>query len=519
MHFCRIEVRLSDAELGNRPMGQRLDLVLDLEYMPRVPLYRRLSDALRKAILDGRLLPGQPMPSIRDLSLSQKVSRATVIKAFDDLNSQGLIESKTGSGTFVCTTLPGDMADMIASLPKTFKTRNLDSIKVSNYSKRLLSLAGDYERYIEHSKKGNFFAPPPELVPLKRWKGLLMDYVRSNDSRAIDQDGDPFGYRPLRQEIASLLKRRRGVECDPDRVVVFGAKQGRLDIILKILTRPGDEVVFEEPGYTEARLTFQAYGAQIIPVPVDQFGIKIDALPQFSENVKAAYVTPSRQDPTGATLPLERRKELLLWAAENHSFIFEDDTDSEYRYGVPLVPSLQSLDQNDCVVYIASFWKVLFPVLNFGFAVIPERLKNLMMKAKIILDRYMPLPEQYVLARFIGDGYLEKCIKKNNSIYALRKQRLALALGRYFGDKISFTPSTAGTQQLVNIDSPLSDPEIENLAANCSFPVVSTAPHYMHEPSKGEFIIPFLSLEPYSIDRMVERWALSLLEAEARCLE
>ncbi|MBZ0186283.1 MAG: GntR family transcriptional regulator, partial [Candidatus Obscuribacterales bacterium] len=221
-----------------------MEFVLELDSQPYVPLYRRVSDGLRKAILCGRLAPGEPMPSVRDLSSSLCVSRTTVLRAFEDLNSQGFCFSIKGAGTFVCKSLPGNCH--FPNLPTAFSATNsfwqLRVDQLSDYGKRLYRQSAN-QRSLE-ADLINFGGAPIELVPLRPWKNLLLGYTRHNNL-PLSFEADVFGYLPLRQALVEYLQRTRSVQCDSQEVVLFGSKQGRLDMIARVLVNPGDRVAFE----------------------------------------------------------------------------------------------------------------------------------------------------------------------------------------------------------------------------------------------------------------------------------
>ncbi len=488
-----------------------MDFVLNLEYSPHVPLYRRLSDALRKAILQGRLKPGDAMPSVRDLVSTLSVSRATVLKAFEDLHKQGYLETSHGRGTFIRQRLPGDLFQLtpvkMASREPVGDKRN---VSYSLFARCLLESNQAGAISTVHLPEINFGGPPINMAPIARWKQLLLKYCRLSDLEAVAYATHPFGYPPLQEALAAYLHRTRAVKCQADQVAIFSSKQLRLDLLCRILIDRSDCVAFEEPGYPEARQTLLAHGANIVPIPVDEHGMDVSYLKAHPSRFKLIYVTPSHQDPTGAVLSMERRQELLSFASDSGALILEDDYDSEYRYGSKPLPSLQRLDGADCVIYLSSPWKILFQVSRMGYIVVPQRLKSTMMLAKMSVERHMPLVEQFALTDFINGGHLELHIKRTHSVYARARQALIYALTRHFGCRLHMAPESAGMHTLIKIDAKASSSQIEQAALSAGIPLMSTKAYYVNESTENEFILPFAQIDKNTIGDRVEEWAAQL---------
>ncbi|MCB9466731.1 MAG: PLP-dependent aminotransferase family protein [Candidatus Obscuribacterales bacterium] len=484
-----------------------MDFALELEYKPYVPLYRRISDGLRKAIFDGRLRPGEPMPSIRDLSETLHISRSTVLKAFEDLTSQGLVESVQGAGTFVAAVLPGAFGNTILEpvAPSSVGRQDNRELSLGYLGSRLAMNIDNLESV--HSPQINFGGVPIELAPLKIWKQLLLKYAREENLPARESF-DPFGYIPLREALSSYLNRTRSVQADASRVVLFGTKQGRLDLVSRLIIDPGDNVAYENPGYPESRQVLSWYGANIVPISVDSDGLCVDEVISSSLQFKAVYVTPSHQDPVGVSLSMDRRMRLLEWAKRRNVLIIEDDYDSEYRYGTASLPSLQGLDTGDRVIFLSSFWKVLYQSVRLGYMVIPDCLTNVMKRAKTHTEKLLPLPEQLALADFVNDGHLERFLHKSQSLYAIHRQRLFLSLTRHMRDYLEIAPVSGGTHTLVTISSRLSDDELVKLAAKADVQIMSTESYYIDgQGRKGEFMMPFVVSDSEEIEEKIKNWS------------
>jgi GntR family transcriptional regulator/MocR family aminotransferase len=185
---------------------------------------------------------------------------------------------------------------------------------------------------------------------------------------------EPFGYQPLREAYASYLIRARAVKVSHDRLITFASRNLRLDLISRLLLNEGDLIAIEEPGFSAAREQFLANGAQIAPIGVDNQGLIVEQLKELKTAPRLIYVTPSHQAPTGAVMSMNRRKQLLEYAAKNQAYIIEDDYDSEFRYDGRPLPSLQGMDNNDRTIYLSCLWNAMAPVSRIGFMVVPDPL-------------------------------------------------------------------------------------------------------------------------------------------------
>ncbi|RTL39465.1 MAG: PLP-dependent aminotransferase family protein [Candidatus Melainabacteria bacterium] len=481
-----------------------MDFVINLEYRSSVPVYRRASDAIRKAIIEGRLKPGQTMPSVRDLSAGLQISRATVLKAFDDLQKQKYITTISGSGTYVCDPLPGEMFEQNL---QNEDVAEIHPVSLSEYGQRVLDMAGYQRRRLEQLAQLQFCGPPLELTPLSKWRQLLVRHCKLRDLAHLAHAREPLGYPPLRDALSAYLHRARGVKYSPDLLVVFASQQFKLEVPARLLIDPGDLVAIEEPGYPDARMCFASHGAKLLNVPIDQDGLDVSYLEKISQPIKCVYVTPSHQDPTGIVMSLERRKWLLDWAARSNTLIIEDDYDSEYRYGNEQLPSLHGLDPAENVIYISSLWKVLFPMVRLGFLVLPKRLLHPVFLAKLQTERNLPLLEQFALTDFINDGYLEKHIKRTTAVYAKRRQALIQSLTRHCRETVVLPFETSGMHLLIQVQSRHSDRRIIDVAAEWGLSLMSTELYYSGVSEPGEFLMPFAHLDEKSLDESVRGWA------------
>jgi GntR family transcriptional regulator/MocR family aminotransferase len=350
--------------------------------------------------------------------------------------------------------------------------------------------------------------PAVEEFPHELWRRLLMRRVRGASIRSLEY-GPQEGYGPLREAIADYVRRVRGVVCEPEQVLVVNGAQQALDLAARVLLEPGDRVVIEEPHFPGARRVFLAAGARLVTVPVDSEGLNAEALPLTARSARLAYVTPSHQFPSGVILSLKRRLALLAWAQANGTFVFEDDYDSEYRYGARPVEALQGLDQSALVIYVGTFSKVLSPAFRLAYFVLPEQLVRPFRVAKWLADRHTPTLWQEVLTDFIREGHLERHIRRSRVRNAARRAALLEAVERHLRGYVELTGANAG-EHLVAWLRGIKPGELDELirrAARAGVGVYPIAPYYLEPPPRAGLLLGYSSMREADIDAGIRRLA------------
>jgi GntR family transcriptional regulator/MocR family aminotransferase len=489
-----------------------MDFIVALDGNRAAPLHKQLHDGVRNAILAGRLGPGQRLPSTREMAKSLGVSRTTVTQSYDELLSEGYLEAVVGSGTFVCKELPEELLRTPASKRAAPKPRTVTARRpLSEYGSRLKPMPAPF-RDREGLREINFIYGVPDLnlFPIRQWSRLLSRHCRAAHTDALSYVSDNLGYLPLRESIAGYLARSRAVRCSAEQVFIVSGAQQALDLIARVLLDRGDRVALEEPGYPGARLLFQAHGARIHPIRVDNQGIQTNELSTLPAGVKLVYITPSHQFPLGVSLSLARRLELLAWAEAQRALIIEDDYDSEYRYAARPNPALQGLDRASSVIYIGTFSKVMYPGLRIAYMAVPADLADVLSRAKWLADRQSPMLEQYALADFIDSGWLERHIRRMRLIYGARRDATVAALSEYFGARVSIIGDSAGMHLLARLDSGLSDDEVIGRAAGVGVELASSRRCYSGRGQDGEFMFGFAALSEAQISEGIRRISQAL---------
>lgn len=389
-------------------------------------IYRQL----RRAIIEGRLKPGQVLPASRELAQRLSVARTTVIGAYDRLTGEGLVTSRVGAGTFV--------SRQVARAPHGTRRRGGPGALRPRVVWESIPLPMAFDRVATFDFRTGI--PDAALFPHQRWRRFLARELRSETGRA-GVYAHPAGLQSLREAIAQHIAVSRAVEATADDVIITNGTQQAIDLVARVLLAPGERAAVEDPGYPPPRRLLESLGARVVGVPVDREGLVVDALPRAT---RVVYVTPSHQWPLGGSMSLSRRMALLDWAERNDAAIIEDDYDSEFRFqGRPIEP-LQTLDTSGRVVYVGSFSKTMLPTLRLGFVVTPASLRAAMHRAKYVADWHTSTLQQAALARFIEDGEFSRHLRRIGQVYRARHELVTVILTTDFADHLEVLPSAAG---------------------------------------------------------------------------
>jgi GntR family transcriptional regulator / MocR family aminotransferase len=472
----------------------RAAISIDLE--AATPVHAQVYEAWRQGILSGRFARNDRVPSTRELAVTLGIARSTVTQAYEQLIAEGYLQSQRGSGTFVCSELPEKMLHAPASQRGL---RIASEIRLSSYGDRLLD---DFQYPPKQPGLISFshWWPDQESFPTAIWRRLMLRHLRRASPEVFNYAQHAQGYEPLRREIASYAAKVRAVTCTSEQVTVVNGSQQGLDLCARLLFDVGDEIAVEDPGYLGARRVFLACGAKLKPVAVDAEGI---VCREIGKKVRAVYVTPSHQFPTGVAMSLKRRLELIAWAREHNAVIIEDDYDSEYRYSGAPLPALQGLGPDAPVIYCGTFSKVMFPGLRVGYLIVPSALVSSFRRAKWLADRNTPMLEQAALADFLGEGHLERHIRRMRRLYAGRREALIDSLHRYFGAKATVMGDAAGMHAFVRID----DKSIAARALQNKVQLRSAQDYYLGAAPLNEFVFGFATLSERAIREGIKRLA------------
>lgn len=471
-----------------------------------MPLHARIQRAIRQLILDGALGPGKPLPASRALAKSLEVSRDTIEAAYRQLHAEGFIERRIGSGSFV--------AEMREFAPdRQRKTRALVDASTSGLSRRgnaILRSGGVREMLLPRPFAHG--VPDTRHFPLALWARLERQILKETGAQAL-LHGDPQGAEPLRCAIADYVNLERGARATADRVLVLTSAQQAMTLCATVLLDPSDQIFIEDPAYYGARKAFEAAGAECSPVRVDAQGILTDFILTSPERAKAVFLTPSHQFPTGATLALDRRLALIEWAAQNQTWIIEDDYDSEFHYVGKPMACVQGLDRNDRTIYIGTFTKSLFPGLRIGYAILPPQLVRPMTAARTLLDGHTASIAQLTLARFMEGGHFGAYVRTMRGVYAERLALLTQLIRQHLSEFIEPQVPSGGLQLPCLLTGSISEQEAVDAGRRVGVDILGLSALHAANDGEAGFLMGFAAYAPAELEAAVVKLAAAFKAA------
>ncbi len=490
-------------------MTKRLStLPLNLRERARgTPLYRWLYDELRSAILSGHQRPGARLPATRDLAAQYGLSRPTIVTAFEQLRSEGYVEGKVGSGTYVSKTLPDELLQAPRTKSETRTRRR--GIPLSAYAGRLQPLSRAESRPVRAFRANQ---PALDAFPMSLWAQVAARRLRRVSAQLL-AGGEALGYRPLREAVAEYLNTSRGVKCTADQVLVISGVQQALDRTAHLLLNPGDPVWMEEPGYPGAAVVFRAVGAKICPVPVDSEGLNLEIGRrrwQRQPRPRLVYVTPAHQFPLGVTMSLRRRLSLLEWARRSRTIIFEDDYDSEYRYSGRPIPALQGLDRAAMVIFAGSFTDALFPALRLAYLVVPSDMVDIFAAAESVSTHHPPLIDQAILCDFINEGHFARHVRRMRELYAERLSVLVESARERLAGLLEIPAVEAGLRTVGWLQKGIPAERAARAAAKYDVEVVPLERYAYGRAKRNGLMLGFAAVDARELRRGVEQLARAL---------
>lgn len=452
------------------------------------PYYSQIYAGFRAAILEGRLRPGQRIPSSRALAHELGISRLPVLNALEQLVHEGFIVGRAGAGSFVSASIP-------SGKPNRRRIRSPRSAPAPD------GLDGAAPR----GPLGAFRVSLPALdqFPQRTWARLVARHARQLPPELMAY-GEPAGYLPLRRAIADYLGTAAAVRCEPGQVLIVAGSQMALQLCARVLLGPGDEALVEEPGYPGARKALAATGAALRPVKVDDEGLIVRDLPTHRSGTSVVYVTPSHQYPLGMSMSASRRLELLAWAQRQQGWIIEDDYDGEYRFASRPLGALQGMDRTGRVLYVGTFSKVLFPALRIGYLVVPGSLAAAFRQQRDALDLFSPTLYQVALAEFLAAGHFSRHLRRMRAIYQQRRDALVAALQRIPGAPLTIANADAGMHLTAWLPAGVDDREIVRRAQARGISAIALSTCYAGRASRPGLVLGFGGVDATRIGPAVE---------------
>ena len=405
-----------DFDLGNDGSGR--------------PVFLRIVDALADDIRRGVLAPGARLPGTRRLAERLGVHRNTVLAAMRELEKEGLIRTEPARGSFV-----GE-APAASFAPDPSSQRRPVAFPLPRDETPLPTLPGRADLPL--------LGGSPDLRELPV-AALARAYRRALRDLGHLAYGDPAGVLPLRQAVAEMLARTRGMACTPDELLISRGSQMALDLVARVLLPAGSRVAVESLGYPPAWAALRSAGAELTGVPVDADGMVIEALERrlATQRIDAVYLTPHHQYPSTVMLSGPRRQRLVALARQHRFAIIEDDYDHEFHYeGRPVRPL--AAGAGDVVVYLGTLSKVLAPGLRVGWVCAPRPVIDLLLRRRVLVDRQGDLVVERALAELFEDGEVQRHVMRMRRRYLARRDRMAELLERRLGDRVRFSRPSGG---------------------------------------------------------------------------
>jgi len=465
----------------------------------RNPIFQQVAQAIRGDIRRGRLRPGDALPGSRSLAMSLGVHRNTVLAAYRELEAEGW------------TTTEQRSTRVASDLPEAPSRRN----------RRELGPGYDLDHQVPPAPGPSLRAtwakalslsgglPDLRLVPTDL---LARAYRRALRVPDLLGYGDPLGEARLRTALGVLLSEMRGLAVSADHVLVTPGSQGALDLVARTLLRPGDRVAVEDPGYESAWATLKAAGAELVPVPVDGAGLRVEALEATLRQrpLRAIYLTPHHQYPTTVTMGAPRRLRLLELARQHRIAILEDDYDNEFHFeGRPVLP-LAGDDPGGVVLYLGTLSKILAPGLRIGFVAGPVAVVEALAARRAIADGQGNLALQRAVAELLEEGLLQRHARKMRRAYLSRRGALAEALGRHLGGAVSFDLPPGGMSLWLRVDPRLDSEAWAERALNAGVRVDAGRRFDFQGRPLPNLRLGYSALDERELDEAVRRLARAL---------
>lgn len=432
-------------------------MLIKLDRESHIPVYEQIKDHITGLIVEGRLKPGDRLPSSRSLAETLGVNRTTVCTAYEELEADGYVVSHVGQGTYVLA-LDGLVGRPLPrSESESFQPQFSRRSEILNASKlRWDNPTGNRADRILFSG----LTPEENLFPVEQFRNALNNCIRER-GRELLQYGDPQGYKPLRDYISSRLV-RYSIDVSPEQIVIVNGSQQGIDLVMRVFTNPGDSVVIESPSYAELFPVLAQYEVQVATIPVGSTGMDLELLDRTlsAQPARLVYAMPNFHNPTGATMGLEQRKRLIEIVTAHSVPLIEDDYEKDLRFeGTPIVP-VKALDSIGAVLYMGTFSKGLFPGARVAWIAAERAIVERLVLAKRYTDFHTNMLIQAAIAEFCAQGHYDAHLKRLHKIYRLRRRKLLEAMAREFPAGVEWTTPDGGYALWVTLPAGLNAKEL-----------------------------------------------------------
>ncbi len=446
----------------------------------KTPLYQQLYAFIKKEILSGKIARDTKLPSKRKLSAYLNISQNTIQSAYEQLIAEGYVYSQEKKGYYAAQI---DLMHQLETRPPNEEV---------GLPYKPLPIYYDF----------SYHGVDMQSFPFAVWRRLSREVINEYD-RELLQLGDPQGHLRLRTTIASYLHQSRGVNCNPDQIIVSSGTELLMLSLIQLLD-PASIYALENPGYEKLSLVFSANRARFIAINIDEGGMVPEEIFKSAANVLC--LTPAHQFPSGEIMPVNRRIQLINWANQApNRYIIEDDYDGEFKYSGRPIPAMQGLDSSDKVIYMGAFSKSLTPALRISYMVLPLPLLQKYFEKLSYFICPVPIISQKILCRFIEEGYFERHLNRMRLIYK-RKREILTKTVRSSMPYIEISGADAGQHLLLKIDNGMSENQLVEAALEQGVKVYGISSYYLPPaalPPTPQVLLGFAAMEEEDISAAV----------------
>lgn len=452
-------------------------------------LYEHLYKCIKNDILNGVLTIGEKLPSKRNFAKNLNISTITVENAYAQLMAEGYIYSLPKKGYFV--------ADISTSVLEN-TTNTFFPATDAPVTEVPVTQKPYFADFVSNSITADNF-------PFSIWAKIIREVI-SEECDALMTNPPAGGIPELRNAIAQYLFQFRGMKVDPAQIIIGAGTEYLYGLLIQLL---GNNNTFgvEDPGYRKIAQIYNSHQANCKHIPLDNYGVELDALEESGADI--IHISPSHHYPTGIVTPISRRYELLGWASKSSSrYIIEDDYDCEFRLQGKPIPSLQSIDVMEKVIYINTFSKSLASTIRISYMVLPHHLLERFYHQLGFYSCTVSNFEQYTLAHFISQGYFEKHINRTRNFYKTQRDTLLNCIKNSpLASRSTIMEEDAGLHFLLKLDTKLSDEDLIEKAKQAGLHIACLSKYYYNPQKNMEhtLVMNYSGLEPKKIPEAVHR--------------
>lgn len=495
-------------------MNIEFSMRIPLDQQSTVPLYQQVENYLRQQILSGALAAETRLPATRQLAQELGISRITVNNAYATLESEGLLYSRTGSGTFV--------------LARPTLALNHNDDNSHHWPLWQQGFAGETEPpyEVQHASARQIRKHPnpiaftgvgdPREYPIKEMLHTMQDLLQRDGASALEYGTLDNGYAPLRTTVTHVLA-SQGISAHPDNVLITAGSQQAMALVCQLLLKAGDVMLVESPTYNLALELFRTLDLQLIGVPVDGDGMKVEEVEPLLQqhHPKLIYTIPNFQNPTGACLSGARRRQLVMLADRYNIPVLEDDFVGDLRYEGRVQPALKSLASEGRILYMGTFSKMLMPGLRVGFLVAEGPIFKRLVELKRVSDLTISTLIQRTLDAYVNVGQYQRHVQRSCRLYRQRRDTMLAAIRHHLPPTVQVDPPQGGLFVWLRLPEGMSSVKLLPFATEAGVEFAPGA-RFFPDPAKGEAYLRlnFATRTPEEIEEGITRLARAMKQNE-----